>query len=64
MGECESRLFCGAAMQQEREWMHNHRTTSLRCCPRTSAATRPPCSSRRWLFGRHAQSSKRPSRLS
>eukprot|EP00966_Prymnesium_polylepis_P009668 223078-Prymnesium_polylepis.1 len=27
MGECESRLFCGAAMQQEREWMHNHFTT-------------------------------------
>ena len=29
MGECESRLFCGAAMQQEREWMHNHFTTML-----------------------------------
>ena len=29
MGECESRLMCGAAMQQERAWIHNHFTTML-----------------------------------
>eukprot|EP00966_Prymnesium_polylepis_P313397 7241812-Prymnesium_polylepis.1 len=60
MGECESRLMCGAAMQQERVWMHNHFTTMLPEDKRP--ATRPPCSRRRRLSGRRALGSRRPSR--
>eukprot|EP00966_Prymnesium_polylepis_P009513 219626-Prymnesium_polylepis.1 len=75
MGECESRLFCGAAMfcgaAKERDVLRCSERARVDAQPLHYDAARgqaPPRGHRApgggWLFGRHAQSSKRPSRLS